>query len=151
MNKKSVIIIILFIILLLLGMNIFDFYNQEKIINVGSAEFTMPEGFEEGPMNEFGAKSITNGTNTIYLFENNDSDINKHIESYKAMIKDKNETMYITNFTFDGVLIYKTDNIDNPATDHYWFVKNGKTYDIYKWDRNENMDSMVIDLMKSMK
>lgn len=148
--KKTHIIIIL--ILLVIGLiACASIIGQEKTFVVGSTEFIMPPGYNEGDINRFGATTISNGTNTIFLLEQNGTDVNKYIDEYKEFIKGKNESMVIKNYVIDNIKIYKTDNKDNPNTVHYWFVKNNKTYDIYKWDRNENMDSTVISLINSIK
>lgn len=149
MTKKSyLIIIIIIVIILILGFCIYsDLFNQK--IKVGTTNFNMPNGYHEGALNEFGAINITNGTNSIFLFENNDDDIIKYVNSYEEHINDLNQTMDIINFTIDNIQIFKTNNKDNPTTVHYWFVKNNKTYDIYTWEGNEEIDSIILDIIKS--
>ena len=57
--------------------------------------------------------------------------------------------MEVINFTIDNNVIQKSINSNNNFNVHYWFVKNGKSYEIYKWDDNPKMDYIVNDLVKS--
>lgn len=152
--KKSSIFIFLAIILLIIivgfiGYNVFNTSNQDNTIKVGKTTFYLPGGFYEGSSDDSGVMNITNGENTIFLSEYNDTNIQKHIEDYEIYIANKNQTMEVNNFTIDNIVIYRTDNIDNPNNVHYWFTKNNNTYEVYKWDNNDNMDSLVIQFIKS--
>ena len=151
MKKSYLIILIVVIILLLFGFIMYASpFSQAKTLTVGNCTFDMPDGYSENGTNKYGATAITNGTNTIFLLEQNSSDVNKYVKEYEMSIKDKNESMKIQNLTIDGVKIYKTDNKDNPNTVHYWFVKGNHTYDIYKWDANKKMDNTVMNLIASI-
>lgn len=152
MNKKlGIVILIIFLIIISIGVFKFnDFSNVDKTVKVGSADFTLPKGYAVGSPNQYGAVNITDGNHSIYLAEYNTTDVNKLIRDYESFVKNQNQSMKIVNLTIDNVLIKKTDNADNPLNVHYWVVKNNKTYDIYKWDDNPNMDSLVIDLVKSL-
>lgn len=152
MNKKYVLMILIIVILILIiGFLIYspNFINQSKTINVGNSNFTMPEGYHMGEKNKFGAVSITNGSNSIFLLENEGTDVQGYIHSYEKILMGKNETMNVTIFNIDNMEIYKAISLNNTNNIHYFFIKNNKTYDIYTWDGNSNMDSTVIKLIGS--
>lgn len=157
MMKKRYLIIFLVIILFgMLGSCVYadfiDFVDFDSTFKVGNTEFVIPEGYSEGNFNEFGATNITNGTNSIFILENNDTNVMEYVHDYENYINNtRNQSMNILTFTIDDMLVYKTDNVDNPNIIHYWFVKNNKTYDIYTWDGNEKIDSIVISMIKSSK
>ena len=120
----------------------------DSTFSVGDGEFNMPKGYHEGIMNNLGAVNITNGKNTVFLYEYGDDDVMSHIKEYKDLDSNKNRPIEIVNITFDGIKIYKTD-MDGSKKTHYWFVKNDKTYDVYTWENNFDMDGIVRDLIKS--
>ena len=153
MNKKLIMIVMAVLILLVMSVTVyaFPFFDDEgETFTVGNCTFDMPEGYSLNGTNKFCATAITDGENTIFILEQNSSNVNKYIKEYENQIKEKNESMKIQNMTIDDMKIYKTDNKDNPNTVHYWFVKGKNTYDIYKWDNNKKMDSIVIDLIGSI-
>lgn len=152
MKKTSLIILLIIIILAVIGFLAYTTYTgSEQTVTVGSAKFALPQGYHEGSMNPFGATNITNGTNSIFISEYEGNNVSKHIQKYKTDLnKNNNDSFNTTELKIDNKNIYKTTNIKNKATVHYWYVNNDKTYDIYKWDGNNNMDSIVIDLINSM-
>lgn len=147
MKKKLFLITIAMVFLIFSSCAYAGWFDSK--IKVGDTDFKLPDGYHEGKMNKFGAVNITNGTNSIFLFEQDDANIQKYINNYKKEIQKQNQSMTIKNFTIDNIVIYKTNNNNNPNTIHYWFVKNNKTYDVYTWDGNKDMDSIVINLIKS--
>ncbi|MBR3139447.1 MAG: hypothetical protein IKF11_01080 [Methanobrevibacter sp.] len=151
MNKKLIMVLMAIAILLIMSVAVYaiPFFGPE-ILTVGNCSFDMPDGYSLNGTNKYCATAISNGTNTIYLLEQNSTDVNKYIKEYENSIKEKNESMKIQNLTIDGMKIYKTDNKDNPNTVHYWFVKGNHTYDIYKWDANKKMDTTVMNLINSI-
>lgn len=65
-------------------------------------------------------------------------------------IKQVNNTSITrSNFTVDGLDIYKTFNEKNGAI-HYWFSKNGKVYSVFNWGGNDKMDSTFFSLIKNI-
>ena len=152
MNKKLGVALIFCI--LIVGIGFFAFnenLNSNKLFQVGSTNFKLPDGYVEGSPNQYGAQSITDGKYSVFLLEYDDVDVSKHIEDYnEKFVKSKNQTFEIINFTIDDNVIQKSYNAHNPNNVHYWFVKNGKSYEIYKWDDNPKMDYIVNDLVKSL-
>lgn len=151
MDKKYILLIFIFVILLILGFFIYssNTLNRSDVIQVGTTNFTMPEGYHIGEKNTFGAISITNESNTIFLLENNGTNVQGYIDIYRKILIDKNESINITCFNIDNMEIYKIISLNNTQNIHYYFIKNNKTYDVYTWDGNPKMDSTVIKLIES--
>ena len=151
MDKKYILLIFIFVILLILGFFIYssNTLNRSDVIQVGTTNFTMPEGYHIGEKNTFGAISITNESNTIFLLENNGTNVQGYIDIYRKILIDNNESINITCFNIDNMEIYKIISLNNTQNIHYYFIKNNKTYDVYTWDGNPKMDSTVIKLIES--
>lgn len=150
MDKKTGMIVLL-VCIVIIGIGIFEYGNEftNKYVQVGSTSFKLPNGYYEGIPNEFGSINITDGEHSIFLMEYNDSDVMEHIYDYQQFIKNKNQSMKIMNYTIENISMYKSYNINNSYNVHYWFVKNNKTYNVYKWDENPKMDGIVFDLINS--
>lgn len=150
MDKKYIVIIIVIIFLAIIG---FSFLNKSPVqvesFDVGSAKFILPDGYHVGNSNDSNKVNITNGVNSIQLIEYKDKQITKHVENYEHYIINQNGTVKTENFTIDNVTIYKSVNEKYPNIVHYWFIKNGKTYEVSKYDANKRMDTMVINLIDS--
>jgi len=148
MNKKIIALLILVVIILLFG---FIGYNEwsNSTVKVGSTEFSLPEGYYKGALNEFGAVNITNGNSSIFIYEYEGNDTLKYISHYTTSPSQKNLNISIVNYTVGDVVVYKTDNKDSPYKIHNWFIKNNKTYDVYTWDGNKDLDSVVTNIIKS--
>lgn len=153
MNKKLG-LLALILCIVIIGIGFFTFngtFNTNNAFKVGSTNFKLPDGYVEGSPNQYGAQSITDGKHSIYLVEYKDADVSQHIEDYNNnFVKNKNQTIELINFTIDDNMIQKSYNAHNQNNVHYWVVKNGKTYEMYKWDDNPKMDYVVNDLVKSM-
>lgn len=148
--KNSKVIILVVIILLVIGFAVYNFhFSQAKTLTVGNCSFDMPEGYFENGTNAFCATTITNGDNNIFIEEHNGNDINKFIKEYEDYLKELNDSTKIQKLNIDGMDIYKTVNKNNPNTVHYWFVKGNNAYNIYKWDHNDKMDNIVMNLINS--
>lgn len=151
MKIKTIFGILLTIILLLLvGSILYDNFSTQHTVKVCDANFLLPEGYKDDGINKFGALTITNGKNPIYILGHDDSNINKYVGEYERVVKNKNETMTIENTTINNTIVYKTNNINNSDVTHVWFVKNGDTYEIYKYDNNPEFDSLVSYLINHM-
>lgn len=150
MELKSIILFVVLLFILLVGGSlIYSNYMIKDTVKVGTAEFNLPNGYKEGELNEFGAVSISNGTNTVYLSEYNSSDPQESINQYLNIKKGDNMSVYITEFDVSGSKIYKTKNLNETKNTHYWFVKDNKTYEIYSWAENPEMDNIVMEFINS--
>lgn len=123
----------------------------QKQITTESTRFNIPSGYHENGSNEFGDIRITNGTDDIYVAEYNDSNINYYIKTIETLLDSKNITYSITNFTYNHVLIYKLTVVNDTNYIRYWYNDGGRTYCIYTWDGNLNMDDIVFKLIESRK
>lgn len=147
MSKKF--LIIFAIIILVVGFSAYvGLFNST--FKVGDTTFNMPKGYHEGKSNYLGAVNITDGNTTVF-FEEKDVNVIQDINKYKKMIwDDRNQTVLVSNYTIDGNLFYKSTIKENPGVMHCWFVKNNKTYDIYTWDGNNDLDMIVINCYNSI-
>lgn len=150
LNRNIKLLSIILIILVILGgfivYNHLFTYNTAK---VGSTELTLPHGYYEDGLNKFGAVQATDGKNHIFLLEFNDADAKKHAKEYIKSQKGTNDTVTLSQFVIDGKTIYKSTSVKRPQTSHYWFEKDNKTYEVYKWDKNPKMDELVMFLSNS--
>lgn len=146
---KKLLAILAIVLILIVGFCAYEGLSNQHF-KVGSATFDMPKGYHEGTPNYLGSVNITKANHTIFFTEYNDSNVTKHINDYKKLIlKDRNQTVVISNYTIGGNLIYKGVVKENPTVMHSWFVKNNKTYDIYTWDGDDNLDNIVINCIQS--
>ena len=145
LSKKLKLLVVLLILIIIFGGFIIysTFFNQETV-KVGTTEFVLPSGYHEGDLNDFGAVSVSNGTNTVYLLEYNGSDEVKYVNKYLDFKKGSNESISISQFNSGNTTIYKTNNVNDTKNVHYWFAKGNKSYEIYTWDVNPEMDNIVM-------
>lgn len=151
MQKKFIIIILISLIIIILGIGILnnnDFNNQK--IKVGDAYFTLPEGYHEGKLNDLGHINITDNSHSIFISNISGANITNYVNQYVDNLSETNQNVTLSNFTINGILVYKSMNLETGAN-HYWFVKDGKMYTIYNWEKNNDMDDICIDLIRSMK
>ncbi|MBE6489638.1 MAG: hypothetical protein E7Z83_02140 [Methanobrevibacter sp.] len=149
MEKKHYILIAAIIIILLIGFSVFNgSLNFQKEVKVGNSIFTLPNGYTEGSVNSNGDINLTNGTNAIFIKEYNES-INSCVDAYKNFKTKNNYSIKVQEFNIDTINGYKS-TISNESNTHYWFSYNNKTYCIYSWDENNNLDTTVIELMKTV-
>lgn len=149
MNKKWIVIVC---IIILLAAGLFAFYsstNQQKEVKIGEATFQLPNGYHVVDSDDKNVTNLTNGTNNIYIKEYNTKNIKKLVNSYVNQSESNNKTVKISNFTVGKTLVYKS-NLKNSGTVHYWFVKNNKTYTIYAWNKNPEIDSITTKLIESI-
>lgn len=149
MNKKSILLIVIVIIVVIGGVIAFTTFNNNSQVSVGNAKFKLPSGFHEGTLNSAGDVNITNGYDTVFIKEHNESNITKCLKDYKKYKRDNNRTVKISNFTVNNTLVYKT-TVKNESTIHYWFEHNGKVYSIYSWSKNNNFNDIATDLINSV-
>ena len=55
-----------------------------------------------------------------------------------------------TNLTINNITVRRSiDTLDNNFI-HYWFINNGKVYEIYTWNADEDFDKNVEFMINSM-
>lgn len=145
MNKK---VIIAAILIILVAIFVFSALPVTKNSNVQSnasdSNFKIPNGYSEGKTNDLGAKNYTKDNKSIFIGES----YGKRAEAYALDYQNKsdNESLIIKNYTLNNIRVY---TIENNNTIHYWFVKDNKTYDIYTWDGNKDIELFVNNTIKS--
>lgn len=147
-KKYSIILVIIVLIIIGLIGHVFLF-NSQKTVDVGDTCFTLPDGYSIGNLNKDGDINITNGDSDIFINEYNDNNIDKHIDKYLASVNKTNYTFEYSNFTINNNSISRVDV--EGKTVHYWFIINEKVYTIYSWNENDDLDSIVLGLIKSAK
>lgn len=146
MNKKLLAIVFIIIAILILG---FCFYTHNTV-KVGNAYFTVPEGYHV--VDRDYCSNITSETDHMCLVkEVSDDNINNVIEKYNAAKVSENDTLNFSKFSFGEVEVIKSISNKNPNVIHYWFVKDGKTYEAFTWSGNSNSDNLLKNLIHSMK
>lgn len=151
MKRKSKILIIVIIIVVALFAIFFNPITNptDNFIKVGDATFDLPNEYHENKTDS-GELSITDGSHSIYFKEYNDSNITDYVLGYENFKLEKGYNSTITNFTIDGTQIYKLTVPSEPGNTQYWFIHNDKVYSIYSWTYTPEIDSIVINLIKSV-
>lgn len=153
MDKKSIIFVLIIIILLLIvGFMGYNLINNNKpstpeTVLVGTSNFTLPDGYYVGKSNNYGDLNITNGKISIFLLEYPDGNLSKYVVNYENSI---NQSVVLTNFTYNNIVVFKGTPSIQSNTVHYWYVCNNKTYSVYSWDYN-NIDDIVKELIQLQK
>ena len=81
----------------------------------------------------------------------NDNNVKKHVNDYKSYKEKSNYSISVSNFTVNNITIYKSNIVNDTNYLHYWFVYEGKVYSISTEDGNKNMDSIITELVRSIK
>ena len=147
--KIRTILLIMLSIILIFGIGFFaytQFYHEE--ITVGNVNLTLPSGFHKGTSNSINDTNITNGTHTLFIAMYDSNDINKYVNMYINSSKERNYTVSTSNFTIDSIEVTKAVN-DQTGAEHFWFIKDDKVYSIYDWEKLNNIDNIIFDLIKS--
>lgn len=146
MNKKIIAIIVILISILVAG---FFFYTQNTV-KVGNSYFTVPEGYHV--IDEGDYINLTSESNYMCLVKKvADDNINNSIEKYKDNKVSGNDTLNFSKFTAGDVEVTKSVSNKNQNVFHYWFVKDGKTYEAFTWSGNSNSDNLLKNLINTMK
>ena len=154
MNQKSILIILAVIIIVAIGG--FVSYNQFSAagnnVEVGSAIFSLPDGFNVGP-NHKNDTNITNGYDTVLVRDCGSDNVSKYIKKYiiNEKYKDNTTKIKLKNFTVDNTVVYKAYPVNHTSDVRYWFEHNGEVYLFYHWNASDNFENIVTDLIKSVK
>lgn len=149
LKKKLTILILILVFLLALSFIALNFTSQDEDVKIGQIYYNLPKGYHIDGINEVGDITISNGYEKVYLTYYNNQNINKYINKYKQDKENKNETVIIENFTRNNTLIYKSTDIKSEVK-HYWFIKDKKTYSIYIWEKNSDIENIFNDLFDSI-
>ncbi|MBE6506241.1 MAG: hypothetical protein E7Z73_11030 [Methanobrevibacter millerae] len=148
MEKKSLILLVVCILVFsFVALSYAGVFNHEESVKVGEVTFKLPEGYKYMGVNKYGYETASNGLDSVYFECHNDKNISKHIKVYKDDCDSKNKTYKTSNFTANGINVYKL--VDSKNASRYWFVHDGKTYSFLTWKEVNKMDDIVKSLISS--
>ena len=147
-NKK---LIIAFIIIIIAGVGIFGYMHQNSHskIELGKTTFKLPDGYKEGEWTKNNTVRVSDGKTAAFISLKGNDNLNKTVYGFAQGFEKTGNHTIITNFTTSNVFVYKL-NIENDTASYYWFKNNGETYCVYTWEANNNIETLVVDLIKSM-
>lgn len=150
MEKKTYLIIVLIAIIIVMGITFLNPLTQpEGKIKVGEVNFELPDGYYEGNLNKLGDVNLTNGTNSIFIKKHDSDDLYKEIKDYEDYKKTENTTLTVAKFKIKDELVYKTVSDHDKYVIHYWFLKNNKVYSIYSLQKNDDIDQIATNMIKT--
>ncbi|MEE0942207.1 MAG: hypothetical protein UIB63_03730 [Methanobrevibacter sp.] len=146
---KKIGLLAVFIIIALI---VFGFVYQDfsvKEVDVGETRFMVPSEYQVQNISNTLVK-LTSGGTVYFINEKNSSDIKIFVNKYvNHKNKTENKSVEISHLAYNDSDIYKSVVSDNSSVIHYWFVKNGKGYEIYTGTANSNSDELVLDIINS--
>lgn len=146
---KKIGLLAVFIIIALI---VFGFVYQDfsvKELDVGETRFMVPSEYQVQNISNTLVK-LTSGGTVYFINEKNSSDIKIFVNKYvNHKNKTENKSVEISHLAYKDSDIYKSVVSDNSSVIHYWFVKNGKGYEIYTGTANSNSDELVLDIINS--
>ena len=146
---KKIGLLAVFIIIALI---VFGFVYQDfsvKEVDVGETRFMVPSEYQVQNISNTLVK-LTSGGTVYFINEKNSSDIKIFVNKYvNHKNKTENKSVEISHLAYKDSDIYKSVVSDNSSVIHYWFVKNGKGYEIYTGTANSNSDELVLDIINS--
>ena len=96
--------------------------------------------------------NVTSGSKYICLVkEVADENITISIDKYTNNKKNGNDTLKFSKFNCRDISVTKSVSSKNPNVLHYWFVKDGKTYEAFTWSGDSNSDAFLTNLINTMK
>ena len=148
MEKKSLILIIVCIVVFsFVALTYAGIIDLGENVQVGEVKFKLPEGYKNMGVNKYGYKTASNGLDSLYFDSYGDKNVSKYIKEYKEDCISKNKTFKISNFTTNGINVYKL--VDSQNATHYWFKHGDKTYTILTWKEVFKVDDIVKNMISS--
>ena len=132
MDKKIITIAVL--LLILIGVSIFLFASNPSTVDIGSANFSVPDGytFKEIKNNE---ATITQNNGQIKIKEvKANSSLQDFVVDYYDKYSENYTTIENSSYTVsDADVVYVLAGPDkkNNNHNHYWYSKNGKYFHVY--------------------
>ena len=146
-KKIGLLAVFIIIALIVLGFVYQDFSVKE--VDVGETRFMVPSEYQVQNISNTLVK-LTSGGTVYFINEKNSSDIKIFVNKYvNHKNKTENKSVEISHLAYKDSDIYKSVVSDNSSVIHYWFVKNGKGYEIYTGTANSNSDELVLDIINS--
>ena len=149
-TKTKLLIVVIAILLLIIGFMSYSNFLAQNQIKIGETDFLMPSGYHEGSPTNLGHKNITDGNHSVYIGEYDDNNVVGHLNNMSSYFKNRNHTTNISNFTHDGILVYKLTIKNDKTCSYYYFEKNNATYTVYTWNSNENIEEILFNLINTM-
>ena len=122
---------------------------------MGNAFFDLPNDYQMASTSikhtkDYVSINITNKKNTISILEYKDDNLEKYFQNYYNKKINISDSLEITNLTINNITVRRSiDTLDNNFI-HYWFINNGKVYEIYTWNADEDFDKNVEFMINSM-
>lgn len=149
-KKTKLLIFIIIILLLVIGFMSYNNYISKNQTKIGETTFIIPSGYYEGPQNNLGHKNITDGNHSIYITEYADNNVTGHLNDMNNYFKNRNHSTKISNFTYNGILVHELTLPNDQTCSYYYFENNNRTYSVYTWNSNENIEKILHDIIDSM-
>lgn len=149
MKKLIILIAVLLIALFIGGFYITGGLSTQEQIEIGNNTFTLPSGYHEGHSNKNGDMNITDGHYSVFISASK-GNINKIIDGYANYISNTNDSVIISNYSVNNIVVYKGIAVNKTNLVRYWFEYNDTVYTVYTWTKNPNIDSIVSELINSI-
>lgn len=148
MEKKSLFLIIVCIVVFsFVALTYVGIIDLGESVQVGDVKFKLPEGYKNMGVNKHGYQTASNGLDSLYFDSYGDKNVSKYIKECKNDCISKNKTFKISNFTTNGINVYKL--VDSQNATHYWFKYGDKTYTIFTWKEVFRADDIVKNMISS--
>lgn len=148
MNNKRAVVIIIIVVILFCGMFFFQENSMKKVI-VNDVEFSVPSKYQDQQASIHLVK-LTSGENIYFINVLNSSDVKFFVNDYVVHKNTtENKSVNISKLDYADSTIYKSVVSDNSSVIHYWFLKDGKTCEIYTGTADSNTDNFILDIIKS--
>lgn len=157
MDSKKIVFGIIFLIIFLVALafvlNAFSFSDN---CNVGEAFFELPSNYELDSTtilhkDDYIILNITNKKNVISVVEYKNGDLQKVFSDYTQRKQNENISLDVSNLTIDNIKVIKSVNNADAKNVHFWFEKNGRVYEIFSWNADDNFEKNVESMIKSMR
>jgi len=148
-NKLKIVLILLLVVIIFMSCL---FYIEHTQVKIGNSYFNLPIGCSENKIDE-NHINITNGNISLILSEysSNNTDVKKTVKYYMDSKKNESLDCELDEKIINNNPTYKTTILNNTNIVHYWFIKNDKIYEIATHDGNSKTDSIVTEIITSMK
>lgn len=153
-NKYFLLIGIVVIILCIGGVYLYTNSSNNTDGNqftVGSATFTLPDGYNVTETKNENNVKISNGFNTVTVACYDNKNITKYVDDYVSLKEGNNYHVNISNYTLGNHTVFKSELDNDTSNVHYWFKHGGKTYTIFSSDANKHMNKLANQLIGSIK
>ena len=118
-------------------------------MNVGDEQFSVPSQYKVENVSDNLVK-LSSGDSVYFMTEKENNNIKYFVKKYVNLKKSAdNQSVNILHLDYEGSDIYRSVVSDNSSVVHYWFVKNGKGYEIYTGTADSSSDEFIMNIIKS--